>query len=139
MDRLEEDWRERYGHGLLFAKTFVDLVAYAGTCYKAANWMDLGKTKGFERTGVDYYEAITSPSAFSFAPCDLMPVISFEPKRFRIHGKAGNVRFIQAVRCPCHNADPSGAGKRGEAATMPRGQVPSGICSTAWIIRPWTP
>lgn len=77
MDRLEEDWRGRYGHGLLFAETFVDLVAYAGTCYKASNWMDLGKTKGFERTGVDYYEPHHKPKRLFIRPlrpdaCDLL-------------------------------------------------------------------
>ncbi len=48
LERLERDWMERYGHGILFAETFVDLEAYAGTCYKASNWIELGKTKGFD-------------------------------------------------------------------------------------------
>ena len=40
MDRLDADWRERYDHGLLLAETFVDIEAYAGTCYKASNWIE---------------------------------------------------------------------------------------------------
>ncbi|MCC5851028.1 MAG: ISAs1 family transposase [Verrucomicrobia bacterium] len=77
LDRLERDWRERYGHGILFAETFVDLVAYAGTCYKASNWIELGKTKGFERSGVDYYEAHDQPKRLFVRPlrsdaCELL-------------------------------------------------------------------
>jgi hypothetical protein len=68
MDRLERDWMDRYGHGLLFAETFVDLVAYAGTCYKASNWVELGKTKGFERSGVDYYEQHDQPKRLFVRP-----------------------------------------------------------------------
>jgi hypothetical protein len=59
---------ERYGHGILFAETFVDLVAYAGTCYKASNWIELGKTKGFERSGVDYYEHHDQPKRLFVRP-----------------------------------------------------------------------
>ncbi len=68
LDRLENDWRERYGHGLLLAETFVELEAYAGTCYKASNWIELGKTKGFERSGVDYYESHGRPKRLFVRP-----------------------------------------------------------------------
>ncbi len=68
MDRLNTDWREAYGHGLLFAETFVDIESYAGTCYKASNWVDLGKTKGFERSGTDYYEAHNRPKRLFIRP-----------------------------------------------------------------------
>lgn len=66
--RLDADWREHYGHGLLLSETFVDLEAYAGTCYKASNWIELGKTKGFERAGVDYYEAHDRPKRLFIHP-----------------------------------------------------------------------
>lgn len=68
MDRLDADWREQYGHGLLLAETFVDIEAYAGTCYKASNWLDLGKTKGFERAGTDYYESHDRPKRLFIRP-----------------------------------------------------------------------
>lgn len=68
MDRLNADWLEQYGHGLLLAETFVDIEAYAGTCYKASNWMDLGKTKGFERAGTDYYEPHNRPKRLFIRP-----------------------------------------------------------------------
>lgn len=68
MSRLDVDWRKHYGHGLLLVETFVDIEAYAGTCYKASNWIELGKTKGFERSGTDYYEAHERPKRLFIRP-----------------------------------------------------------------------
>jgi len=65
---LDADWREHYEHGLLLAETFVDIEAYAGTCYKASNWIELGQTKGFERTGTDYYEPHGRPKRLFIRP-----------------------------------------------------------------------
>lgn len=47
--RLPKDWYSRYGHDLVLVETFVDRSRFAGTCYKAANWMRIGKTKGRSR------------------------------------------------------------------------------------------
>jgi len=44
--RLPRDWERVYGHRILFLETFVDPSRYRGTCYRAANWIDLGKTTG---------------------------------------------------------------------------------------------
>lgn len=66
--RVNADWLEHYGHGLLLAETFVDIEAYAGTCYKASSWVELGKTKGFERSGTDYYEAHSRPKRLFVRP-----------------------------------------------------------------------
>lgn len=54
-DRLSEDWKQHFGHPVLFAETFVDPQRYRGTCYKAAGWQALGQTKGFERSRQDFY------------------------------------------------------------------------------------
>lgn len=48
-------WRERYGVTPLLAESFVDPERYAGTCYKAAGWIEVGRTAGFARVGSDYY------------------------------------------------------------------------------------
>jgi hypothetical protein len=42
--RLSDDWRERYGYEPVLAETFVDPSRFAGTCYRAANWMHVGQT-----------------------------------------------------------------------------------------------
>jgi hypothetical protein len=44
--RVSADWQEVYGHPLHFLETFVDPQRFVGTCYRAANWMVLGRTTG---------------------------------------------------------------------------------------------
>ncbi|HEY5911559.1 MAG TPA: ISAs1 family transposase, partial [Verrucomicrobiae bacterium] len=61
LKRLSEDWRAAYGHGVLIAETFVDPSRFQGTAYKASGWTLLGKTKGFERSRKDFYEAHDRP------------------------------------------------------------------------------
>jgi hypothetical protein len=39
----------------LLAETFVDHSRFAGTCYRAAGWLPLGKTSGYGRKGDIYY------------------------------------------------------------------------------------
>jgi hypothetical protein len=46
MTRLISDWTERYGYGPVLAETFVDPRRFAGTCYRAANWVRVGRTAG---------------------------------------------------------------------------------------------
>jgi hypothetical protein len=46
LKRLRGDWRERYGYEPVLAETFVDTAQYAGTCYRAANWIQVGETAG---------------------------------------------------------------------------------------------
>ena len=40
------DWLIFYKHPIYFLETFVDTEKFNGTCYKAANWIYLGKTNG---------------------------------------------------------------------------------------------
>ena len=40
------DWLQQYGYRPVLIETFVDTTKYSGTCYLAANWQFLGKTKG---------------------------------------------------------------------------------------------
>jgi len=44
--RISEDWQALYGHPIYFLETFVDPERFRGTCYRAANWVLLGKTTG---------------------------------------------------------------------------------------------
>ena len=44
--RLARDWERIYGHPVYFLETFVDPQRYRGTCYRAANWVVLGRTTG---------------------------------------------------------------------------------------------
>jgi hypothetical protein len=53
--RLSADWQKRYEHPIVLAETFVDLSRFTGTCYKAANWIYVGQTKGSAKRGNSYY------------------------------------------------------------------------------------
>jgi hypothetical protein len=44
--RISADWQALYGHPIYFLETFVDPERFRGTCYRAANWVLLGKTTG---------------------------------------------------------------------------------------------
>lgn len=44
--RLSAEWERVYGHPVYFAETFVDSARVRGTCYRAANWIVLGRTTG---------------------------------------------------------------------------------------------
>ena len=54
--RLSDDWQARYAHPVLVVETFVDPERFAGTVYRAANWTEVGQTKGHGRIARDYYE-----------------------------------------------------------------------------------
>lgn len=44
--RLSQDWERLYQHPIYFLETFVDPERFRGTCYRAANWVVLGRTTG---------------------------------------------------------------------------------------------
>lgn len=51
---ISRDWQGIYSHRVYMLTTFVDTERFAGTCYKAANWVYTGLTKGVgknSRTG----------------------------------------------------------------------------------------
>jgi hypothetical protein len=43
---LSEDWERMYGHPIYFLETFIDPERFHGTCYRAANWVLMGRTTG---------------------------------------------------------------------------------------------
>lgn len=44
--RLCGDWKQRYGYEPLLVETFVEQEQSEGTCYRAANWEEVGQTQG---------------------------------------------------------------------------------------------
>jgi len=44
--QLSQDWEGLYQHPIYFLETFVDPERFRGTCYRAANWVVLGRTTG---------------------------------------------------------------------------------------------
>lgn len=47
--RIYDDWIKKYSHPVYLLETFVDRNRFRGTCYKAANWILAGHTKGRTR------------------------------------------------------------------------------------------
>jgi len=47
--RIRADWQAKYGHPVYALETFVDRARFQGTCYRAANWLRLGATRGRTR------------------------------------------------------------------------------------------
>lgn len=44
--RISADWEQAYGHPVYFLETFVDPERHHGACYRAANWVVMGRTTG---------------------------------------------------------------------------------------------
>jgi hypothetical protein len=44
--RLSAEWERIYHHPVHLAETFVDRTRWRGTCYRAANWIWVGRTTG---------------------------------------------------------------------------------------------
>jgi hypothetical protein len=66
--RLPSDWQNTFGHPLLLIETFVDPQRFHGTVYRAANWLCVGQTRGFRRTGKGYSSKIHSPKMVFVSP-----------------------------------------------------------------------
>lgn len=52
--RIRADWQGKYGHPVQALETFVDRDRFKGTCYRAANWLRLGETRGRTRNDRDH-------------------------------------------------------------------------------------
>lgn len=57
--RIAQDWLERYKYAPVLLETFVDKERFKGTCYRAANWIHVGQTKG--RGKLDRYNKWAIP------------------------------------------------------------------------------
>ncbi len=112
--RLSEDWHEKYGHPILLVETFVNSQLYKGTCYLAAGWIQVGKTRGFERMGKLYVKhglakAILVRPLVSHAVRNLATpyfevpgsrtgkVFKLDLKRLPIEGKDGLIDVLKSV------------------------------------------
>ena len=43
---VSRDWEKLYAHPVVLLETFVDTERFKGTCYRAANWIQVGETAG---------------------------------------------------------------------------------------------
>jgi hypothetical protein len=56
--RISNDWEKKYGNPIMCLETFVECDRFKGTCYKAANWVNVGKTTGRGRNDSHHTEHI---------------------------------------------------------------------------------
>ena len=61
LNRLSNDWQERWAHPVALVETFVNPQFFRGTTYKVSGWSELGPTSGFGRCAQDFYEAHDQP------------------------------------------------------------------------------
>lgn len=78
--RLRVDWKVATGHSLALVETFVETSRFRGTCYTAANWLDLGSTAG--RTRDDATRSIRAP----IKQVRVLPVLPIERVRRELAG-----------------------------------------------------
>jgi hypothetical protein len=64
--QLANDWQQRYGEKPVLVETFVDSKHYKGTCYRAANWTELGFTSGRGRQDRDRTAKLSSKQVFAY-------------------------------------------------------------------------
>jgi Domain of unknown function (DUF4338)/Transposase Tn5 dimerisation domain/Transposase DNA-binding len=64
--RLAADWQQRYGDKPVLVETFVDSSRYRGTCYRAANWVELGMTQGRGRQDRARQEQVARKHVFVY-------------------------------------------------------------------------
>ncbi len=56
LGRLSADWQSVWGHPVALAESFVDPNLYRGTAYKVSGRSQLGQTRGWKRSAVDFYQ-----------------------------------------------------------------------------------
>ena len=64
--QLPIDWEARYGYKPVLLETFVLLNKYKGTCYRAANWRQVGTTKGYSLYGGKQKKMIPNKGIFVY-------------------------------------------------------------------------
>ncbi len=66
--RLPDDWEARYQVRPLLLETLVDPARFAGTCYRAANWIEVGRTTGRGRQDRDQLRHGACPKTIFLYP-----------------------------------------------------------------------
>jgi hypothetical protein len=62
--QVADDWQNHHGYRPVLLETFVDPTRFAGTCYQAANWQQIGHTQG--RPGSAQVEPVTAKAVYVY-------------------------------------------------------------------------
>ena len=119
-------WRmvrqRHFGHSLLLLETFVDPRRFHGGGYRAANWRELGKTRGYRRTRAGYSNEVGGAEGGVRAPAAPPRHRLAHPSRPRPAGPCRDTE--DATRRP-PNAPPSPVFCRhSRSAPSPRAPAP---------------
>ncbi len=66
--RLATDWEQNFAVRPLLLETLVDTARFSGTCYKAANWIEVGSTTGRGRNDRDHQLHGANPKTLFLFP-----------------------------------------------------------------------
>ena len=55
--QVASDWHKYYSIRPLIAETFVEPTRFEGTCYRAANWVEIGRTSGYAKVGASHHNS----------------------------------------------------------------------------------
>jgi len=64
--QLPIDWFNRYNIRPVLMETFVDSERFSGTCYRAANWIHVGQTKGRGKLGPSGVKSVPIKEIFLY-------------------------------------------------------------------------
>lgn len=84
--QVAHDWEQYYCLKPEVVETFVQPSRFKGTCYKAANWREIGYTRGFAKKGPGHMN-------------------SQEPKQIFLYGLSANMRRRLAVGQPIDDSE----------------------------------
>jgi len=68
--RIVADWQTRFGVRPLLLETMVDAARFRGTCYRAANWIDVGVSSGRGRMDRTHQRHGAAPKRVFLFPLD---------------------------------------------------------------------
>ncbi|WP_390844808.1 Druantia anti-phage system protein DruA [Anatilimnocola floriformis] len=60
------DWAEQYAITPALLETFVDSERFLGTCYRAANWQQIGVTAGYAKVGNSHHNSQSPKLVFAY-------------------------------------------------------------------------
>lgn len=66
---LSVHWQAKYGHPIYLLETFVDNERFAGTSYTAANWIEVGRTRGRSRNDRNHRLQVPVKSIHCYPLC----------------------------------------------------------------------
>lgn len=112
--RLSAQWEAMHGLPLLLAETFVDPSRFRGTCYRASNWIYVGKTSGWSRSGKVYTFHGNPKSVFVFPlkrrsrewlrsidnPLNGAKRVHLDPTRLPLEGEDGLLDLARLIKDP---------------------------------------